>query len=46
MLTGDSTFLTRASAALAGGSTNLYNALKGQNFSNLENKAALMSLLQ
>ncbi len=46
MLTGDSTFLTRASAALAGGSTNLYNSLKGQNFNNLENKAALMALLQ
>jgi hypothetical protein len=45
-LTGDATFLTKAALALAGGSPNLLAALKGQNFSNLENKAALMAALQ
>jgi hypothetical protein len=46
MLTGDSTFLTRAAQAQAGGATNLLTALKGQGYNNLENKAALMSVLQ
>lgn len=46
MLTGDATFLTRASQSQAGGSANLLTALKGQGYNNLENKAALMSVLQ
>ena len=46
MLTGDTTFLTRAAQAQAGGSANLLTALKGQGYNNLENKAALMSVLQ
>ena len=46
MLTGDTTFLTRAAQAQAGGSANLLTALRSQGFNNLENKAALMSALQ
>lgn len=45
-LTGDATFLTRAAQAQAGGAANLLNALKGQNYNNLENRAALMAVLQ
>ncbi|MBM3990531.1 MAG: hypothetical protein FJ298_05915 [Planctomycetes bacterium] len=46
MLTGNATFLTRAAQAQAGGSANLLTALQGQGYNNLENKAALMSVLQ
>jgi hypothetical protein len=45
-LTGDATFLTRAAQALAGGSPNLLDALEGQGQNNLENKAALIAVLQ
>jgi hypothetical protein len=45
-LTGDPLFLTRASEALAGGSPNLGNALQGQGFQNLENRAPLIALTQ
>jgi hypothetical protein len=45
-LTGDPVFLTRAAQALAGGSPNLLAALMGQGNNNLENKAALIAVLQ
>lgn len=43
-LTGDPTFLNKAQEMLGG--PNLLNALKGQGFNNLENKAALIATLQ
>lgn len=43
-LTGDPTFLNKAQAMIGG--PNLLNAIKGQGFNNLENRAALIATLQ